>query len=187
MKSREVVCLLALFGFMAMSLRAQEEAPKVDVFAGYSYVQANPSTPTLDSFHLNGGSVSGAYHFTNWLSGVADFGGYTNGNIGRDGFGGTMSTYLFGPRISYQHFRRITPYGQVLFGVARTNASAFFTGSSQNAFAMTAGGGVDLRLADHWSLRPLQVEYLLTRFQETSVGNQAQNNLRVSTGVVFRF
>jgi hypothetical protein len=46
---------------------------------------------------------------------------------------------------------------------------------------------VDLRLAEHWSLRPLQVEYLLTRFQETNVGNQTQNNLRVSTGVVFRF
>lgn len=187
MRSRAVVCLLAWFALSAVSLRAQEEAPKLDVFAGYSYVQASPSTPTLDSFHLNGGSVSGAYHFTNWLSGVADFGAYTNGNIGRDGFGGTMSTYLFGPRISYHHFRRITPFGQVLFGVARTNASAFFTGSSQNAFAMTAGGGVDLRLADHWSLRPLQVEYLLTRFQETSVGNQTQNNLRVSTGVVFRF
>jgi opacity protein-like surface antigen len=187
MKSRALVCLVAMLGLAAVSLKAQEEAPKVDVFAGYSYVQANPSTATLDSFHLNGGSVSGAYHFTNWLSGVADFGAYTNGNIGREGFGGTMSTYLFGPRISYRHFRRITPFGQVLFGVARTNASAFFTSSSQNGFAMTAGGGVDLRLADHWSLRPLQVEYLLTRFQEASVGNQTQNDLRVSTGLVFRF
>ena len=187
MKIKAVVCLLAFLGFGAAALQAQEEAPKVDLFAGYSYVQANPSTPTLDSFHLNGGSVSGAYHVTNWLSGVADIGAYTNSNIGRDGFGGTLSTYLFGPRISYRHWRRITPFGQVLFGVGRANGSTFLTSGSQNAFAMTAGGGVDLRLSEHFSLRPLQVEYLMTRFQETTVGNQTENNLRVSTGLVFRF
>lgn len=189
MKMRVAVCLLALFAFAlsAVNVRAQEEAPKVDVFAGYSYLQANPSTAGLDSFHLNGGSVSGAYNVRSWLGAVADFGAYTNGNIGRSGFGGTTSTYLFGPRISYRHFGRITPFGQVLFGVARTNASAFLTSSSQNAFAMTAGGGVDYRLAEHFTLRPMQVEYLMTRFSETTTGTATQNNLRVSTGLVFRF
>jgi opacity protein-like surface antigen len=189
MKMRVVVCLLALcaFALSAANLRAQDETPKVDLFAGYSYLQSNPSSANLDSFHLNGGSVSGAYNVTNWFGAVADFGAYTNGNIGRSGAGGTTSTYLFGPRVSYRHFRRVTPFGQVLFGVARTNASAFLTSGSQNAFAMTAGGGVDLRLTDRFALRPMQVEYLLTRFQETNVGNQTQNNLRVSTGLVFRF
>jgi opacity protein-like surface antigen len=176
-----------MFAFSVSSLRAQEGPSKVDVFAGYSFLQANPSTPTMDSFRLNGGSVSGAYNINNWLSGVADLGAYTNGNIGRDGFGGTMSTYLFGPRLSYRHFHRVTPFGQVLFGVARTNAAAFQTANSQNAFAMTAGGGVDYRLTRRLTFRPLQVEYLLTRFQETTVGTQSQNNLRVSTGFLWSF
>jgi opacity protein-like surface antigen len=187
MRVKFVVCLLVFFAIAVLSVHAQEGPSKVDVFAGYSFLRANPSTPSLDSFHLNGGSVNGAYNFTSWLSGVADFGAYTNGNIGREGFGGTMSTYLFGPRVSYRHFRRITPFGQVLFGVARINAAAFQTSASQNAFAMTAGGGVEYRLTRRFTFRPLQVEYLLSRFQETSVGTQSQNNLRVSTGFMWSF
>ena len=186
MKTKVVVCLLALFSLGGLSVRAQE-SQRINVFLGYSYLQANPTTTGLDSFHLNGGSASTDYNFTPWLAGVADFGGYTNGDIGRGGAGGTLSTYLFGPRATYRHFGRITPFGQVLFGVARTNASAFETAHAQNAFAMTVGGGVDYKVAQHFSLRPMQVEYLLSRFSETTSGNQTQNNLRVSTGVMLRF
>jgi hypothetical protein len=35
--------------------------------------------------------------------------------------------------------------------------------------------------------RPLQVDYLLTRFPQTGTGTQSQNNLRVSTGIVVHF
>jgi hypothetical protein len=52
---------------------------------------------------------------------------------------------------------------------------------------MTVGGGIDYRLSDHFSLRPAKIDYLLTRFSELNTGTQSQNNLRVSTGVVFRF
>ena len=187
MKAKGVVCLLAILGLCVPALKAQENASKINIFAGYSYIQSYPSTSSFDSFHLNGGSASGAYNITNWLAGVADFGGYANGNIGRTASSATLSTYLFGPRVSYRHFRRITPFGQVLFGAGRTNASAFASSGSQNAFAMTAGGGVDYKFTQHWSVRPLQVEYLLTRFEEGTAGNQTQNNLRVSTGFVYSF
>jgi len=116
MRMKVVVCLLALFSFGALSVRTQESS-KINVFLGYSYVQARASTTGLDSFHLNGGSASTDYNFAGWLAGVADFCGYTNGNIGRSGAGAT----------------------------------------------------------------------LLTRFPETTSGNQMQNNLRVSTGAVLRF
>jgi opacity protein-like surface antigen len=187
MKARVVVYLLAVFGALIPGLRAQETPSKVDIFAGYSYIRTSPSTSSYDSFHLNGGSANVAYNFNGWLSGVADFGGYANGNIGRFATSSTLSTYLFGPRISYHHWSRFTPFGQVLFGAARTNATAFDTAGSQNAFAMTVGGGLDYRFTEHWKIRPAQVEYLLTRFQEGTSGNQTQNNLRVSAGVVFSF
>ena len=45
---------------------------------------------------------------------------------------------------------------------------------------MTAGGGFDLKIADHVSLRLGQGEYFMTRF-----GSYTQNNLRISTGIVF--
>ena len=50
----------------------------------------------------------------------------------------------------------------------------------QNHFAMTAGGGIDFRLTEHFSLRPLQAEYFLTKIPD-GLDNR-QNNFRFSTG-----
>jgi hypothetical protein len=50
------------------------------------------------------------------------------------------------------------------------------------------GGGIDYRLSSRFSIRPAKLDYLLTRFNELNNNNrQSQNNLRVSTGIVFRF
>ena len=187
MKSKLLVSLLAVLFFSAVSAYAQESAPKFDVFAGYSYVQANPGVTGFDSFHLNGGSANVAYNWKSWLSGAADFGGYTNGNILSSGNSGNFETYLFGPRVSYRHYRRYTPFGQVLFGTAHANAAAFGTAGTQNAFAMTAGGGLDVKVLDHVAIRPFQAEYLMTRFNEGTLGKRTQNNVRISTGFVIRF
>jgi opacity protein-like surface antigen len=187
MKLRVVVSLLGFASLFGVAAQAQERKT-IDVFAGYSYVRANPATSGADSFNLNGGSASVAYNVNSWLSGVADFGAYTNSNILNSGVGGTLSTYLFGPRVSYHRYSRVTPFGEVLFGVAHTGADVLVTPSSQNAFAMTVGGGIDYRLNQHFSIRPAKVDYLLTRFNEFNTTNaQSQNNLRVSTGIVFRF
>jgi opacity protein-like surface antigen len=190
MKLRVVVSLLGFASLFGMTAQAQDKRKTIDVFAGYSYVRANPSTSGSNSFGLNGGSASVAYNFNNWLSGVADFGGYhsTLGQV--SGLEGTLSTYLFGPRVSYHRFGRVTPFGEVLFGVAHdvTGANGLNTANSRNAFAMTVGGGVDYRVSSRFSIRPLKVDYLLTRFNEfNNPSARSQNNLRVSTGIVFRF
>ncbi len=44
-----------------------------------------------------------------------------------------------------------------------------------------------MRLFHRVSFRPAQVEYLLTRFPETTNSRETQNNLRVSTGFVVHF
>jgi opacity protein-like surface antigen len=187
MKMRIVVSLLGFLALGAGSIYGQE-TPKVDVFAGYSYVRENPSTSGVDSFSLNGGSASLTYHVKDWVSAVADFGGYHNGNILGSGVDGTLSTYLFGPRVSYRSYRRITPFAEALFGVAHAGASiAGGSAGSQNAFGMAIGVGADYRLNNRFSLRPIQVDYLLTRFPEGTGSNQTQNNLRASTGIVVHF
>jgi len=184
MKLKLWVSLLAVLSLFGATAHAQD-TPKFDIFAGYSYLRLNPSTAGVSSFNLNGGSASIAYNAKSWLGGVADFGGYSNGNILNTGINGTLSTYLFGPRVSYRHFGRITPFGEVLFGVA--HASSAGTSGSDNAFAMTLGGGLDYKLSDRFAIRPVKLDYLITRFSETGTSNQTQNNLRVSTGIVFRF
>jgi len=188
MKVKLVVSALAALAFFAGSAPAQEDNSKsVDVFAGYSYLRFNPNTAGVGDFNTHGGSANVAYNVNSWLSGVADFGAYHNGNILGSGVDGTLSTYLFGPRVSYRHYRRFTPFAQTLFGVAHAGASVAGSSGSDNAFSMAVGGGVDVGLSRHWAVRPVQVDYLLTRFNEGALNRQNQNNLRVSTGVVFHF
>src|SRR5258708_16751289 len=100
MKLRVVVSLLAFASLLGVAAQAQERQT-VDIFAGYSYVRANPATAGFNSFSLNGGSASVAYNVNGWLSGVADFDGHHNTNIFGTGGDGTQSTQLFMPPFSY--------------------------------------------------------------------------------------
>jgi outer membrane immunogenic protein len=91
--------------------------------------------------------------------------------------------YLFGPRFSYRNYGRVTPYAQVLFGGETASASVTGFGSaSTNAFAMTFGGGVDFQVSRHLAFRAIQMEYLYTHFSGAK-----QNNLRIQSGLVYRF
>jgi len=69
--------------------------------------------------------------------------------------------------------------------------------STQNALAMAVGGGVDIRLSHLIGFRPIQLDYLPTHFSPFNVGlvpngrifnpTTWQQNLRYSTGILFRF
>jgi hypothetical protein len=74
----------------------------------------------------------------------------------------------------------VTPFAQVLVGGARS-----IVNSPLNTFAMTAGGGVDVKISEHFEIRPIQAEYFLTQF--TNNTTTRQNNFRYSAGVVFHF
>lgn len=54
-------------------------------------------------------------------------------------------------------------------------------------FAWAAGVGLDFRLNGNFSLRPIQVDYLQTRFSEMGNGWQYQDNIRASAGFVLHF
>jgi hypothetical protein len=59
--------------------------------------------------------------------------------------------------------------------------------ASGKGFAMMVGGGLDARVQTHFSIRILEVDYLMTRFERTVNTPGYQNDVRVSTGIVFRF
>ena len=130
---------------------------------------------------FNGGSGSLSYNLTPWLGVVGDFGGYHWTNSGGNA---NIVTYLFGPKLSY-HRGRVTPFVQALFGGAHESGSSFNVSVSEDAFAAALGGGVDWNATPRIGIRLLQVEYLLTKFDDGF--NNRQNNARVSAGVVFRF
>ncbi len=196
MKRTAVVFLLGVIAVLATTAHAQEYS-RIDLFAGYSYVRANPGGQTLPSFNMNGGEATLAYNANSWLSGVADFAGYKTGRLTDTalpdtiGYKGNMYTYLFGPRFSYRHLGRFTPYGQTLFGAAHALNGTYLLGK-QTDFAMTLGGGLDVRLSRRFSLRPVQADYLLTHFaafeaSQLQEPKLTQNNVRLSSGIVFHF
>jgi len=181
------VCLFALGVALAFCQAASaQEAPKTEVFLGYSYIRAKPATSGAPSFNLHGGVGQIAYNFNDYLGVVGDLGGYHVGNVGGVDVNSSLFTYLFGPRLSYHRRNFLTPYAQVLFGGARAGAGALQSGP-ESAFAMSVGGGLDVHPSKHLGVRLGQVEYLMTRFRETSNNRLTQNNLRISTGVLFRF
>jgi hypothetical protein len=187
MKLRIVVSLLAFATVFGLSARAQE-LPKIDASVNYSYFRAMPATSGSNSFSLNGGSATAAYNFRDWLSGVADFGGYHVGSYNGVNVDNHLLTYMFGPQITYRRYRRISPYAHVLVGGARAGSGVFATANTHTAFASAFGVGVDWNVRDRFSIRPLQFDYLLTHLPEVTNGNtQTQNNMRVSAGIVFHF
>jgi outer membrane protein OmpA-like peptidoglycan-associated protein len=186
--------------------REPRQTPRFDIFLGYSYLRAVPELANGNRLvDLNGGSASIAFNLSRYFAIAADFGGYDDTRLRLAGpganpptvvnSGGSAFTYLFGPRLSYRNHSRVTPFAQVLFGAAHAGQVSLSgcTGSSctplpaQTAFAMTAGGGVDIRLARHISIRAIQAEYLMTRFSDPTTGaGNTQNDLRLSTGLLFR-
>jgi hypothetical protein len=158
-----VQALLVIFAF-ALPARAQDETPKAELFAGYDYVRVN-STNTSSNFNCGSGQFT--YNVNNWIGAAGDLGGYYT----RNGFGAGIFSYLFGPRTNLRGHGKVTPFAQVLFGGPRCIVS-----SPQNVFAMTASGGVDYEIAEHFAIRPVQAEYFLTKF--TDAASNRQNNFR---------
>jgi hypothetical protein len=179
--------------------------PRVELFLGYSYLHAVPGLAAGNRLvWLNGGSSSIAYNFNRYLGIVADVGAMTNSEVRFTGaYTSTVDvnnsnvnafTYLFGPRLSFRKYNRVTPFAQVLFGGAHANevtltpcTSGCTLLPSQSTFAVTAGGGLDIKVHRHFAIRVIQAEYLMTNFDNLTTGKSAtQNDMRLSSGIVFR-
>lgn len=182
---RKLVCLTGMLFLVCLTAAAQDDS-KAQAFAGYSYIRANPATSGAPSFNFNGGAASFAYT-PRALGIVGEFGGYHVGSIDGVSVDSNLYTYLFGPRYSFRHNEHFTPFVQALFGGAHVASASAFGGVSNNAFAMAIGGGLDVNATRHFALRLGQVDYLLTRFEESPGNRMTQNNVRVSAGIVFRF
>ncbi len=176
---RKYVVLAGLILLVASSAMAQD-TPKAEIAGTYTYVRINPGGGAPgENCHGGGGSIAG--NFNSWFGVVGDFSGCKVTGLG-SGVSANAFTYLFGPKISYRSHGTITPYAQALFGGARASVDVSGVGSTtDNAFAMTVGGGVDLKVSPHVAIRLVQAEYLLTRFASTS-----QHNARIQAGIVFR-
>jgi hypothetical protein len=165
---------------------------QVEISASYSDMRSNTVTGGAP-FDLKGASFSADYQIKNWLGLVGELGVYRQGNVAASGFSLTMSSYQAGARLRLRSHSHLIPFGQFLLGAGRAGGTAYThsLGSgisplgANNGIVFTAGGGMDWKLRPGIGIRIVQAEYLLSRFINGN-GNR-QDNLRLSTGIVFRF
>jgi len=184
---RNSLVVVFLFGAIsaAPALRAQDQPSKLELYAGYDYIRFNINAkvsgqPPSQTFNGNGGGGELIYNVNRWLGVLGDMSGSWATNSTSQG---AAMPYLFGPRLSLRH-GVVTPFVQVLLGGVLTSSGIEQIGW-QSHFAMTAGGGIDLKVSKHFSIRPVQAEYFLTKIPDGL--NNRQNNFRFSAGVVVRF
>jgi opacity protein-like surface antigen len=177
---RKSLILFGLILLAASSVKAQENRG-YEISGNYQYVRFNPGGGA-SGINCHGGSGSGAAYLNTSIGIVGEFGACKVTGL-PSGASAHEMDYLFGPRVYFHAHGRIFPFVQALFGGERLSAGLTGVGSnSTNAFAAAVGGGADVTLTRHVSLRALQVDYLYTHF-----GGASQNNLRLQSGIVWRF
>jgi OmpA family len=190
-----------------IGVSAAQDVPKVEVPLGFSFVNVHPNLAPITSFNVFGGGGQVDVNFGNYFGIKADFMGYTQGSglknqLHNDlnytgSVSGNVFTYMFGPQIK-KHTGTVQPFGEVLVGAAHTNAYATISNAlgnttsgsgNNNGFALAAGGGIDIKVNQRLSLRPVEVDYLLTRFSANHVANYTanQNNFRYFAGIDLTF
>src|SRR5436305_687467 len=103
---------LGLLLFLSSAAIAQE-APRIEVFGGYSHLVANVNGTTLN---VNGASVSVGENVNKWFGGTLDF---TTHWGTQAGFRVNTQTLMYGPVFAYRRQPRVVPFGHTLMGFVR--------------------------------------------------------------------
>jgi outer membrane protein OmpA-like peptidoglycan-associated protein len=162
--------------------------PRYEIAVGYAYVYFRPGDP-IPAFNSHGVTGSFTYNPSKWLGLTGEVGNYNffNRNVAGNPTNGNYTTYLFGPRLNLRRFDYFVPFAEFLFGGGSGGNELVGGTSSQNAFALAAGGGVDIVLIRNLAWRVAEIDYLMTSFSGPAVGPSArQNHLRAGTGLVLR-
>jgi opacity protein-like surface antigen len=167
-----------------------------------TFTSTPKTTISFPLFLLNGGGGSGAFYFSKNIGIVAEFEGYgsytrnINTGAGLVSVSGNLFTYNVGPIVKFR-FSRFEPFVETMFGGAHSSfygnlynncgGSCTSTSPSNNAFDFIIGGGVDLPVSPNVAIRPVEFDYLLTRFGNAFTGgNNNQSNFRYQAGLQLR-
>lgn len=184
---KKLLCLLALAAASATPSVAQQ-MPKIELSADGAFNRF--ATPP--GYYLNqyGGALSANYTVFRWLSGKFEL----SGEYGHRALVGSTITpeALAGPQFFPFHHHRITPWGEFLFGEGyyanQIPAFGGFPSQTIHGFSFTYEGGLglDWKIKSHWDVRPLEFDYLSSKFLPGAPNQVRQSKYRVQVGVVYR-
>jgi outer membrane immunogenic protein len=189
MRARTLLLLLAVAAPGAHAQAAPSGGRPIELGVSYTAVRANFVPGLCECFWAQGGGADLTFDVRPHIALTGEIAAQhvSNTNAVHTNLG--LASFLIGPRILASPQRKIQPYGQVLAGAVHGFDSEFPVNNllaySATGFAMTAGGGVNVRVNPHLALRLVDADYYLTRLPNAV--NGTQNNLRLSAGIVFRF
>lgn len=189
----KTLCGVWLVIAMLGGFAAGQDYSKVDMFAGYTYVNVDTNDLAQSRQDMNGWNASISVSAHKFFAIEGDVSGYYK-NYNVEGYSVNVRDYAFaaGPRINVKPF-----FVHVLLGVDRlsgnveTGVSNISASASQNAFTSLFGGGMQVKISPHWALRT-SADYVLTHHNifkvvNPSAPNYTQNNFRVGVGIVFLY
>lgn len=186
---QKFLLLLAVLGLMALPLMAQDN-PKAEIFGGYQYLHTGDIQSITDSSQgFNGWNVAVTGNLSKHFGVTGDFGGaYATVQ------GVSLHTYTYtGGPVVFANLGSIKPFAHVLLGGINLGGSDSGVSVSFNGFTTMFGGGIDARVADHVAVRLVQVDWLYYHFGSKTIAGvevpsfSQSNNVRIATGIVFRF
>jgi len=171
------IVLLAIVAVLFCAVAVAQKDAKVEIFGGYSYFRTLNliDIAPANNINLNGWNASVTGYVSKNFGITGDFSGAYGSPWG---YGIHAHTYMFGPTFRVPG-ERVTGFAHALFGGASLNLSG---SSTDNGFAMAAGGGMDVSVNKRVAIRPVQFDYLLYRLWGRNL-----HNIRYSAGVVFKF
>lgn len=163
--------------------------PVFEMSAGYTYLDLD--TPSRQRIGLGGFDANAFADFSSRWGMMADSSYSRIGNVLGTGHSGNVLSFLTGP-VFYPADRGNTRvFVHTLAGVSLVNSAVpvqgtYYLGGTVTRFSYAVGGGVERAIVGRVAIR-FGADYLRTTFANSTAAMRFQNNLRIVTGLVFRF
>jgi opacity protein-like surface antigen len=191
-----VLVAVFLLGFSVMAMA--QDVPVAEIYGGYSLTMVDVDTLSGgeedQDLSLHGWNASVTFNMNKWAGIVGEFtGSYGTLDTSADYPDGVkawvdvkFNSIMIGPKVTL-HRGTVSPFVHALVGYAHLGYKAVEDGTemseTENDLAMAFGGGVDVRLNDNLSIRPVQLDYFTTRGR---VNGEFADHFRYSAGFIVK-
>lgn len=169
--------LFSLIALPATSARAQDQpVPKADIFAGYQWLNPGATIPVPGTSPVQGQQLPSlkkgfglafGYNFNPVFALEGDFGRNWDSGL-------SFNTFSAGPRFTLRS-DGVNFFVHTLASLNQLTAPGF---STHNGAGAILGGGMDLQVSRHLSLRLIEADYQWARHNFADFAPESQSHLR---------